>query len=71
MNLLIARLRIAWHCMIKFHTEIDYSFRDVTIKIKCKECKKIFYEDFFSEEHKEYFNGTLERELDEKENDKY
>lgn len=68
MKLLFARIRMIIHCLKTFHTDVKYSMGRYVIKIKCKECNKAFYENFYSPEDKAYFENEIEKEMDEENN---
>lgn len=65
MKLFFSRIKMIWHCIKTFHTDVHYKVAGKIIKIKCKECGKVFYENFKSHEDKIYFENEIENTLDE------
>lgn len=63
-TLFFCRIKMIWHCIKTFHTDVKYTASGKIIKIKCKECNKTFYENFKSYEDKIYFETEIEKEID-------
>lgn len=68
MKLFIAKIKIIIHCLKNGHTDVSYSIGKKTLKLKCKECEKVFYENFVNQADKEYFENEIEKPLDEENN---
>lgn len=66
MKLLFARIKTILHCLRYTHTDVHYKVNDKIIKIECKECKKVFYDNFKSKEDKEYFENEVKNKFHEK-----
>lgn len=63
--LFFCRVKAIIHCLRSFHTDVHYKMKGKILKIKCKECNKVFYEGFETDIEKYHFENTIEKELDE------